>query len=134
MAGLNNGFFENEGIDLQLVEPVNHEAGMNLVVAGKLDFAITEPIHLPGAVATGEDDGSAGLPIVAIGRYFETGLGIRAKSENISSPKDLKGKTIAAPLGIYAPIIVKHMASSDGVKEENLSYEDFNFTMWDITF
>jgi ABC-type nitrate/sulfonate/bicarbonate transport system substrate-binding protein len=128
LAGLSNGFFEDEGIDLQLVEPVNHEAGMELVAAGKLDFAITEPIHLPGAVAAGEDNSSAGLPIVAIGRYFETGFGILAKSETISSPKDLKGKTIAAPLGIYAPIIVKHMASSDGVKEEDLSDEDFNFT------
>lgn len=128
LAGLNKGFFEDEGIDMQLVEPVNHEAGMELVAAGKLDFAITEPIHLPGAVAVGEDDGSAGLPIVAIGKYFQTGFGILAKSETISSPKDLKGKTIAAPLGIYAPIIVKHMASYDGVKEEDLSDKDFNFT------
>lgn len=31
LAGLNNGFFEDEGIDLQLVEPVNHEAGIELV-------------------------------------------------------------------------------------------------------
>ncbi len=54
LARLSNGFFEDEGIDLQLVEPVNHEAGMELVAAGKLDFAITEPIHLPGAVAVGE--------------------------------------------------------------------------------
>jgi ABC-type nitrate/sulfonate/bicarbonate transport system substrate-binding protein len=127
LAGLSNGFFEDEGIDLQLVEPVNHEAGMELVAAGKLDFAITEPIHLPGAVAAGEDNSSAGLPIVAIGRYFETGFGILVKSETIISPKDLKGKTIAAPLGIYAPIIVRHMARSDEV-EEDLSDEDFNFT------
>src|ERR687892_999908 len=128
LAGLSNGFFEDEGIDLQLVEPVNHEAGMELVAAGKLDFAITEPIHLPGAVAAGEDNSSAGLPIVAIGRYFETGFGILVKSETISSPKDLKGKTIAAPLGIYAPIIVRHMARYDGVEEEAVSDKDFKFT------
>ena len=129
LAGLNNGFFEDEGIDLQLVEPVNHEAGMELVAAGKLDFAITEPIHLPGAVAVGGDNSSrAGLPIVAIGRYFETGFGILVKSETISSPKDLKGKTIAAPLGIYAPIIVRHMAIYDGVEEEAVSDKDFKFT------
>jgi putative hydroxymethylpyrimidine transport system substrate-binding protein len=128
LAGLSNGFFEDEGIDLQLVEPVNHEAGMELVAAGKLDFAITEPIHLPGAVATGEDNRSAGLPIVAIGKYFETGFGILVKSETINSPKDFKGKTIAAPLGIYAPIIVRHMARSDEVEEKDLAGEDFNFT------
>lgn len=125
LAGLNKRFFEDEGIDLQLVEPVNHEAGMELVAAGKLDFAITEPIHLPGAIAIGGSSG-AGLPIVAIGKYFETGFGILVKSETINSPKDLKGKIIAAPLGIYAPIIVRHMARSDGVK--NLSDKDLKFT------
>jgi putative hydroxymethylpyrimidine transport system substrate-binding protein len=128
LAGLNKGFFEDEGIELHVVEPVNHEAGMELVAAGKLDFAITEPIHLPAAVAEGGDSRSvAGLPIIAIGKYFETGFGILVNSETIDSPKDLKGKTIAAPLGIYAPIIVRHMVRSDGVEEE-LSHKDFRFT------
>lgn len=130
---IDKGSFEDEGIDLQIVEPVNHEAGMELVAAGKLHFAITEPIHLPGAVAIGEDDGSAGLPIVAVGKSFEIGFGILAKSETISSPKDLKGKIIAAPLGIYAPIIVKHMASSDGVNEEDLSDEGLNTKLLKFT-
>ncbi len=125
LAGLNKGFFEQECIDLQLVEPINHEAGMELVAAGKLDFAITEPIHLPGAIAIGGRSG-AGLPIVAVGKYFETGFGILVKSETINSPKDLKEKIIAAPLGIYAPIIVRHMAKYDGV--ENLSDKDLKFT------
>ena len=128
LAGLNNEFFEAEGIDLHIVEPVNHEAGMELVAARKLDFAITEPIHLPGAVASGSsgsDDGD-GLPIVAVGKYFETGFGILVKSETINSPKDLKGKIIAAPLGIYAPIIVRHMARYDGIEEELLD-KDLEF-------
>lgn len=132
LTGLNKGFFEDEGIDLHVVEPVNHEAGMELVAARKLDFAITEPIHLPGAVASGRSSGSGsddgdGLPIVAVGKYFETGFGILVKSETINSPKDLKGKTIAAPLGIYAPIIVRHMARYDGIEEELLD-KDLKFT------
>jgi ABC-type amino acid transport substrate-binding protein len=42
----------------------------------------------------------------------------------------LKGKTIAAPLGIYAPIIARQMArADDGAEEgEHLSDEDFKFT------
>lgn len=127
LAGLNKGFFENEGIDLHVVEPVNHEAGMELVAARKLDFAITEPIHLPGAVSSGNSGSDGGLPIVAVGKYFETGFGILVNSENIDSPRDLKGKTIAAPLGIYAPIIVRHMARYDGVEEELLD-KDLKFT------
>jgi putative hydroxymethylpyrimidine transport system substrate-binding protein len=31
LAGLNEGFFEDEGIDLHVVEPVNHEAEIELV-------------------------------------------------------------------------------------------------------
>ncbi len=40
----------------------------------------------------------------------------------------MKGKTIEAPLGIYAPITVRYMARYDGVEEKDLSGEDFNFT------
>lgn len=46
---------------------------MKLVSAGKLDIAITEPIHMPEAVANG-------LRIKAFAKYFITGFGIITKS------------------------------------------------------
>lgn len=116
IVGLRRGFFREEGLDLQVLEPVSHEAGMVLAATGKLDVAVTEPIHLPGAV-------SQGLELRAFGKYFVTGFGIMVKA-GVSNPAQLAGQRIAAPLGVYAPVIIKAMAEHEGVR---LSDEDLQF-------
>ena len=117
IAGIRKGFFASEGIDLHVVEPVNHEAGMVLVSEGKLDFAITEPIHLPEAV-------DKGLNISAFGKYFVTGFGVMVK-DYIKSIGDLRGKRIATPLGKYAKVIIKAMASNSGVPLDEQDFETY---------
>jgi ABC-type nitrate/sulfonate/bicarbonate transport system substrate-binding protein len=123
LSGMNEGFFYNEDIELHVMTPVNHEAGIELVSAGKLDFALTEPIHLPSARAKG-------LPIVAVGKYFETGFGIMTVGRDINSLKDLKGKTIAVSLETHAPLIVKAMLHYDGgidLSENELRFIDSGY-------
>jgi putative hydroxymethylpyrimidine transport system substrate-binding protein len=120
---MNEGLFYNEDIELHVMTPVNHEAGIELVSAGKLDFALTEPIHLPSARAKG-------LPIVAVGKYFETGFGIMTVGRDINSLKDLKGKTIAVSLETHAPLIVKAMLHYDGgidLSENELRFIDSGY-------
>jgi putative hydroxymethylpyrimidine transport system substrate-binding protein len=123
LSGMNEGLFYNEDIELHVMTPVNHEAGIELVSAGKLDFALTEPIHLPSARAKG-------LPIVAVGKYFETGFGIMTVGRDINSLKDLKGKTIAVSLETHAPLIVKAMLHYDGgidLSENELRFIDSGY-------
>jgi putative hydroxymethylpyrimidine transport system substrate-binding protein len=123
LSGMNEGLFYNEDIELHVMTPVNHEAGIELVSAGKLDFALTEPIHLPSARAKG-------LPIVAVGKYFETGFGIMTVGRDINSLKDLKGKTIAVSLETHAPLIVKAMLDYDGgidLSENELRFIDSGY-------
>jgi ABC-type nitrate/sulfonate/bicarbonate transport system substrate-binding protein len=127
LSGMNEGFFYNEDIELHVMTPVNHEAGIELVSAGKLDFALTEPIHLPSARAKG-------LPIVAVGKYFETGFGIMTVGRDINSLKDLKGKTIAVSLETHAPLIVKAMLHYDGgidLSENDLRFIDAGYYLVD---
>ncbi|HET7283578.1 MAG TPA: ABC transporter substrate-binding protein [Nitrososphaeraceae archaeon] len=126
LSGMNEGFFYNEDIELHVMTPVNHEAGIELASAGKLDFAITEPIHLPSARAKG-------LPIVAVGKYFETGFGIMTVGRDINSLKDLKGKTIAVSLETHAPLIVKAMLHYDGGIDlsEDLRFIDAGYYLVD---
>ena len=85
---------------------------------GKLDFALTEPIHIPLARAKG-------LPIVAIGTYFETGFGIMTVGRDIDSLEDLKGKTIAISSEAHARLILKAMLQHNG--KSGLSEDDLKF-------
>lgn len=127
LSGMDEGFFYNEDIELHVMTPVNHEAGIELASAGKLDFALTEPIHLPSARAKG-------LPIVAVGKYFETGFGIMTVGRDINSLKDLKGKTIAVSLETHAPLIVKAMLHYDGgidLSENDLRFIDAGYYLVD---
>ena len=84
LSGITEGFY-NEDIELHVMTPVNHEAGIQLASAGKLDFALTEPIHVPSARAKG-------LPIVAIGRYFETGFVILTVGRDINNLRILRAR------------------------------------------
>ena len=118
LSGITKGFFYDEDIELHVMTPVNHEAGIQLASVGKLDFALTEPIHIPSARAKG-------LPIVAIGSYFETGFGILTVGRDINSLEDLKGKTIAISSEAHARLIVKAMLQHNG--KRGLSENDLKF-------
>jgi putative hydroxymethylpyrimidine transport system substrate-binding protein len=101
LSGMNEGFFYNEDLELHVMTPVNHEAGIQLASVGKLDFALTEPIHIPSASRLAK-----GLSIVAIGKYFETGFGIMTVGRDINSLKDSREKKIAVSLQTNANLIV----------------------------
>jgi putative hydroxymethylpyrimidine transport system substrate-binding protein len=127
LSGITEGFFYNEDIELHIMNPVNHEAGIQLASAGKLDFALTEPIHVPSARAKG-------LPIVAIGSYFETGFGIMTVGRDINSLEDLKGKTIAISLEAHAPLILKAMLQHNkgrGISDNDLKFIDAGYYLVD---
>jgi hypothetical protein len=92
-----------------------------------LCFALTEPIHLPSARAKG-------LPIVAVGKYFETGFGIMTVGRDINSLKDLKGRTIAVSLETHAPLIMKAMLHHDSglaLSENDLKFTDAGYYLVD---
>jgi ABC-type nitrate/sulfonate/bicarbonate transport system substrate-binding protein len=113
-VAVERGYIREEDLKLEILEPVTHEAGLELVASGKLDFAVAEPIRLPEVV-------SRGLRVKAFGKYFTAGFGVMAV-EKIKSPRDFKGIRIAAPLSRYARTIIRSMASSSGA---SISEKDF---------
>jgi putative hydroxymethylpyrimidine transport system substrate-binding protein len=127
LSGMSEGFFFNEDMELHLMTPVNHQAGLQLTSAAKMDFALTEPIHIPMARAEG-------LPIVAVGSYFETGFGIMTVGRDINDLQDLKGKTIAISSETHAPLVVKAMLQYDsrtGLSENDLKFVDAGYYLLD---
>lgn len=108
-VGIEKGFFNEYNINLNIFEPINHEAGMLMVLNNKMDFAITEPLHIPSF---------SNSNLKAFMNYFNVNTGVMSK-EYIERPKDFKGKTFASPLGKYTGIIIKEMAKNDGIDIDN---------------
>jgi ABC-type nitrate/sulfonate/bicarbonate transport system substrate-binding protein len=104
------GWFETLNIDLELVEPERHFDAMEEIEAGRMEVAITEPIHLVQDRAKGE-------PIVGFARFLHTNGGVMFLEESgIRRPRDMAGKRIQYPgaPGPGGPAIVQTMIEADG--------------------
>lgn len=67
IAGIEQGWFKEAGLDVHLIAPEDHYDGLAAVVAGELTFACNEPLHMV-------DEARPGLR--ALGCFFETDGGV----------------------------------------------------------
>lgn len=110
LVGLEKGWFEEVGIDLELIEPEEHMDAVDAIEAGAMDLAITEPLHLV-------EDRSEGKPVVGFARFLHTNGGVMYRADgDISRPRDMVGARIQYPgaPGPGGPAIVKTMIEADG--------------------
>jgi putative hydroxymethylpyrimidine transport system substrate-binding protein len=85
------GFFEEEGLDVTVHGPSAASDALKLLISGKDQFALSE---LPDLIVAREQ----GVKAIAVTAHQDRkiDLGIMSpKKENITSPKDLEGKTVA---------------------------------------
>ncbi len=118
------GFFEDEGLDIELQIPGNPENPPKFVAAGQVDVAIS---YEPDVILAK----AQGLPITAVGSIVPVPLNsIQVlKSSGITGPADLAGKTIGFP-GIpanlaYLEAIWKHV----GVDGSTVKMVDVGFDL-----
>lgn len=110
LAGLDNGWFAEAGIDLELVEPKEHFDALDEIEAGRMELAVTEPIHLVA-------DRAAGQSVVGFARFLHTNGGVMyLRGRGIERPRDMVGKRLQYPgaPGPGGPAIVKTMVEADG--------------------
>lgn len=86
---LNKGYFEENGIDLQVIEPTSTADTLKLIDAGKAEFGIADGIDLAMQIA----DGREAQAIMAISQRPPGGL-ITVADEGITDPKQLEGETV----------------------------------------
>jgi len=111
IVAIEHGIFEDFGLNVTLVEPVDHWEAEEEILAGRLDVAVTEPLHLA-------QDAALGKPVVGFSRFLHTDGGViyDAGAGNIRRPADMCGKTISYPgsPGPGGPAIVDTMVRADG--------------------
>ena len=87
-----HGIFSSFGLDVQLIEPSDHWEAEEEILAGRLDVAVTEPLHLA-------QDAAKGKPVLGFSRFLHTDGGVLydAGRGDIKRPADMCGKTISYP-------------------------------------
>ena len=106
-----HGIFAEFGLDVDLVEPVSHWEAEEEIIAGRLDVAVTEPLHLA-------QDAAKRKPVLGFSRFLHTDGGVMydKSRSGITRPADMCGKTISYPgsPGPGGPAIVQTMVKADG--------------------
>jgi ABC-type nitrate/sulfonate/bicarbonate transport system substrate-binding protein len=122
VIALREGYFREAGLDVVIVEPSDHWEAEQEIIAGRLDVAVTETLHLAR-------DASAGKPVLGFGRFLHTDGGVMyLESSGIRRPRDMCGANITYPgsPGPGGPAIVQTMVEADGGTCDTSSYGKYN--------
>jgi len=86
------GYFEEEGINIEIIEPGSNQTAATMVASGNADFGVSYQEDVTYAKCADDP-----LPIKAIATIIQhnTSGFVSLKSENITSPKDFEGKVYA---------------------------------------
>ncbi|MDG3015224.1 ABC transporter substrate-binding protein [Speluncibacter jeojiensis] len=84
------GYFKDAGLDVQIL-PYNNTSVDTLVGSGNAEFGISTQDQSTFSQAAGANVESVLAPL----QHWATGIGVRADRADITSPKDLDGKTYA---------------------------------------
>lgn len=110
LVGQEKGWFEEAGLRVELDVPEQHLDAVAEIKDGRLDLAITEPLHLV-------EDRAAGEEVVGFARFLHTNGGVMYFRESgIRRPRDMAGRRIQYPgaPGGGGPAIVGTMIEADG--------------------
>jgi len=118
------GYFADQDLDVDIQMPADTNDSLKLVAAGKIDLALSYQPQI--LLARGEN-----IPvrsIAAVVRHPLVHLLTEANS-NVSSPKDLDGKTVGySSIPLYEAML-RTMISHDGGNPDNMNLVDVGFDL-----
>jgi putative hydroxymethylpyrimidine transport system substrate-binding protein len=103
------GYYADQGIDLEIVEPTSTADTLKLIDAGKADFGIADGID----VATQIADGRAAKGVMAIAQRPLGGV-ITLADSGLRSPADLQGRTVGITGVPSDEAVIDTMVAADG--------------------
>ena len=122
---IEKGYYEEEGLDVQIYFPANVNDAISLTAAGKADVGIYYPNDIIRAIAN-ED-----IPVKSVGTIVQSPLNVivSLKDKNITSPKDFVGKTIGYSGTEFNEALIKTMMESVGASMDDVTLIDVGFDL-----
>lgn len=118
------GYFSEQGLEVEIIEPADPSMPPKLVAAGKADLAVDYQAQL-------QQQASQGLPLMRIGTLIATPLNSLVVLENskINSIADLKGKKIGYSVSGFEDALLKAMLSSAQLTEKDVELINVNWSL-----
>lgn len=118
------GYFAEQGLEVEIIEPADPSMPAKLVAAGKADLAVDYQPQLQQQV-------TQGLPLTRIGTLIATPLNSLVVLDNgkINSIADLKGKKIGYSVSGFEDGLLKAMLSSANLKEKDVELINVNWSL-----
>ncbi len=122
---MEKGYYEDEGLKVNIRFPSNTNDAVSLTAAGKADLGI---YYLKDVIITRVNEK---VPVKAVGTLVQSPLAIvlSLKEKNIKSPADLIGKTIGYSGSALAETVVKSNMENVGAKAEDVKMVDVGFDL-----
>lgn len=110
MVGIENGWFAEQDLDVEMAEPEEHFDALDEIDAGDMVLAVTEPLHLVQDRLNNKD-------VIGISRYLQSDSGVMfLKNRGIERPRDMIGKRVTYPSapGPTGLAFIKSLVEADG--------------------
>lgn len=123
-AAERQGYFQEEGLKVNLTTPADTNDALKLVASGKADLALSYQMQV--AISRAEN-----IPIVSLAAVVRHPLNqlFVPEASGIKSPKELAGKKIGYPSLPLDEALVNTMVQADGGDPKKLNYVDIG---WDL--
>lgn len=124
-TAIERGYYEDEGLDVKIRFPSNANDALTMVAAGKAEIGMYYQQDLIQAVANQD------APIRSLGAIVQSPLNIilSLKEKNITSPKDMVGKTIGYGGTVLSESLVKCMMEDVGADASDVNLVDVGFDL-----
>ena len=116
------GYYEDNGINLEIIQPTSTADTLRLIDAGKADVGIADGIDLAGQI----DQGREAKGVMAILQRPPGGL-ITLEEEGIESPADLAGKTVGVTGVPSDNAILDTIMADDGSSSDDVDVVTIGF-------
>lgn len=126
------GFYSQAGIDLEIINPLDDNYATT--PGKKLELDLTDFAIAPFETAISYNNKPAKVEVVAIYAILQNDLSCIAtlKSSNITSPKELDGRTYASYKARYEDHIVRELIKNDGGKGDIKIIYPEKLKIWNI--
>ncbi|MGE8942225.1 ABC transporter substrate-binding protein [Leptospira interrogans] len=124
LVAAQEGFFKDEGLDVELKPVVRGNLAVEAIVAGSMQFAEVSDVVLFTAI-------DKGIPLVAIGagsRGFTGKMVGSPELGDIKSLADLKGKRIGMQVGTGVHGVFLNLVKKEGLKESDFQISNVRVT------